>query len=140
VGICISWAGFLCQSLVTATSYTVVGVMNKMLTVTVNVLIWDKHASSRGIFSLALCLIGGSLYQQAPDASRPTPRPPLPPLADPPPRPLQAPPRDVPSSPEGEYLQKSSLSQDGSPESEEELEPSGPAGSSLARMPSSLQR
>jgi hypothetical protein len=34
VGICISWAGFLCQSLVTATSYTVVGVMNKMLTVT----------------------------------------------------------------------------------------------------------
>ena len=138
VGICISWAGFLCQSLVTATSYTVVGVMNKMLTVTarpqcperssaalagatahytlaslrsalqaprlrdalgtrhwaarapswrlrcgrearpkaptpsrplhaqVNVLIWDKHASVSGIFSLALCLVGGSLYQQAP--------------------------------------------------------------------------
>ena len=65
-GICISWAGFLCQSLVTATSYTVVGVMNKMLTVTVNVLIWDKHASVSGIFSLAVCLIGGSLYQQAP--------------------------------------------------------------------------
>ena len=66
VGICISWAGFLCQSLITATSYTVVGVMNKMLTVTVNVLIWDKHASVSGIFSLAVCLIGGSLYQQAP--------------------------------------------------------------------------
>jgi hypothetical protein len=32
----------------------------------VNVLIWDKHASVSGIFSLAICLIGGSLYQQAP--------------------------------------------------------------------------
>jgi len=53
VGVCISWAGFWCQSLITATAYTVVGVMNKMLTVTVNVLIWDKHATSGGIASLA---------------------------------------------------------------------------------------
>lgn len=40
--------------------------MNKMLTVTANVLIWDKHASLSGIGSLAMCLLGGSLYQQAP--------------------------------------------------------------------------
>mmetsp|Transcript_2457 Transcript_2457/g.4153 ORF Transcript_2457/g.4153 Transcript_2457/m.4153 type:complete len:364 (+) Transcript_2457:81-1172(+) len=66
VGICISWAGFWCQSLITATAYTVVGVMNKMLTVTVNVLIWDKHATSQGITALVICLIGGSFYQQAP--------------------------------------------------------------------------
>ena len=66
VGIGISWSGFWCQSLITATAYTVVGVTNKMLTVTVNVLIWDKHASPYGIASLLLCLIGGSLYQQAP--------------------------------------------------------------------------
>ena len=49
-----------------ATTYTVVGVMNKMLTVTVNVLIWDKHATPAGISALCLCLIGGSLYQQSP--------------------------------------------------------------------------
>ena len=30
------------------------------------VLIWDKHASSAGIGALCLCLLGGSLYQQAP--------------------------------------------------------------------------
>eukprot|EP00967_Tisochrysis_lutea_P092529 scaffold133472_cov40-Tisochrysis_lutea.AAC.2 len=66
IGIGISWAGFLCQSLITATAYSVVGVMNKMLTVTVNVLIWDKHASPYGVASLAICLAGGSLYQQAP--------------------------------------------------------------------------
>jgi len=64
IGIGISWAGFWCQSLVSATKYTVVGVMNKMLTVTLNVLVWDKHASPAGIFALGLCLIGGSLCLQ----------------------------------------------------------------------------
>ena len=49
----------------TATAYTVVGVMNKMLTVTANALIWDKHASSAGIGSLLICLLAGSAYQQA---------------------------------------------------------------------------
>uniref|UniRef100_A0A7S4BTG6 Sugar phosphate transporter domain-containing protein n=1 Tax=Chrysotila carterae TaxID=13221 RepID=A0A7S4BTG6_CHRCT len=78
VGVCISWAGFWCQTLITATAYTVVGVMNKMLTVTVNVLIWDKHASSVGIGSLILCLVGGSLYQQAPPRNASVAHEPLP--------------------------------------------------------------
>lgn len=60
----------------------------------VNVLIWDKHASVSGIFSLALCLVGGSLYQQAP-------------------------PRAAAREPEGEYLKRAGSSAD----SEEELEP-----------------
>merc|ERR1712005_16656 len=71
IGICISWAGFWCQSVVTATTYSVVGVMNKMLTVTVNVLIWDKHASTYGIACLCVCLLGGSLYQQSPLRDKP---------------------------------------------------------------------
>jgi len=66
VGMGISFAGFKCQQVITATAYTVVGVMNKMLTVTINVLIWDKHASATGIASLCVCLLGGSLYQQSP--------------------------------------------------------------------------
>jgi hypothetical protein len=41
-GVGISWAGFKCQALISATAYTVVGVMNKLLTVLINVLIWDK--------------------------------------------------------------------------------------------------
>ena len=32
VGTGISWAGFSCQTVISATAYTVVGVMNKMLT------------------------------------------------------------------------------------------------------------
>ena len=66
IGMGISWAGFWCQSLVSATTYTVVGVMNKMLTVAMNVLVWDNHASTAGIASLGVCILGGSLYQQAP--------------------------------------------------------------------------
>jgi len=66
LGLGISWAGFKCQSLVAATTYTIIGVMNKMFTVLVNVVIWDNHASPLGIVSLAACLVGGSLYQQAP--------------------------------------------------------------------------
>ena len=65
-GMGISWAGFKCQSLITATAYTVVGVMNKLLTVLINVAIWDKHASPLGMAALCVCLGGGSLYEQAP--------------------------------------------------------------------------
>ena len=50
----------------TATAYTVVGVMNKTLTVLANALVWDKHASAVGLCSLTVCLAGGTLYQQAP--------------------------------------------------------------------------
>ena len=56
---------YRCQSLVTATAYTVVGVMNKTLTVLANALVWDKHASAVGLCSLTVCLAGGTLYQQA---------------------------------------------------------------------------
>ena len=107
VGTGISWAGFKCQSVITATAYTVVGVVstmlavphyaplcptmphyaplclpttlappaplaplavqvNKMLTVLLNVLIWDAHASGIGIASLIVCVLGGAFYQQAP--------------------------------------------------------------------------
>jgi len=65
-GMGISWAGFKCQSVVTATAYAIVGVMNKLLTVLINVAIWDKHASPAAIVALIVCLGGGSLYQQAP--------------------------------------------------------------------------
>ena len=37
-----------------------------MLTVLVNLLIWDRHASSYGILSLMVCLLGATAYKQAP--------------------------------------------------------------------------
>ena len=44
IGVAISFTGWYCRSLVTATAYTVLGVANKMATVTVNLLIWDRCA------------------------------------------------------------------------------------------------
>eukprot|EP00750_Incisomonas_marina_P014934 INCI1798.1.p1 GENE.INCI1798.1~~INCI1798.1.p1 ORF type:complete len:396 (+),score=59.72 INCI1798.1:186-1373(+) len=66
VGVGISWSGFKSRHLLSATSYTVVGVMNKMVTVAINALIWDQHASTGGIISLFVCIFGGLMYKQAP--------------------------------------------------------------------------
>jgi len=66
VGTGISFAGWWCRSQTSATTYTLVGVMNKCLTILGNVMIWDKHASPAGIASLFVCLGGGFLYRQAP--------------------------------------------------------------------------
>ena len=63
-GMGISFAGFKCQQVITATAYSIVGVMNKMLTVLINVLIWDKHASAIGIGSLAGAAGGGERGRQ----------------------------------------------------------------------------
>lgn len=66
VGTGIGYTGWWCRSKVSAASYTLIGVMNKCLTVLVNLVIWDQHAPPEGIVSLSLCLFGGVLYKQAP--------------------------------------------------------------------------
>mmetsp|Transcript_30308 Transcript_30308/g.90048 ORF Transcript_30308/g.90048 Transcript_30308/m.90048 type:complete len:340 (+) Transcript_30308:70-1089(+) len=66
IGTAISFFGWYCRSLVTATCYTVLGVANKMVTVLANLLIWDKHASPVGLASLAVCIFAAASYQQAP--------------------------------------------------------------------------
>lgn len=65
-GTLIGYTGWLCRGMVSATTYTLVGVVNKFLTVLLNVMVWDKHSSTFGIFSVCVCLLAGSLYQQAP--------------------------------------------------------------------------
>mmetsp|Transcript_27356 Transcript_27356/g.31879 ORF Transcript_27356/g.31879 Transcript_27356/m.31879 type:complete len:359 (-) Transcript_27356:64-1140(-) len=66
VGTGIGYTGWWCRGKVSATSFTLIGVLNKCLTIFMNVLIWDHHATPFGIASLFVCLIGGSFYQQAP--------------------------------------------------------------------------
>ena len=52
--------------MVSATTYTLVGVVNKFLTVLLNVIIWDKHSTPLGIVAVCICLAAGLFYQQAP--------------------------------------------------------------------------
>jgi GDP-mannose transporter len=52
--------------MVSATTYTLVGVVNKFLTVLLNVMVWDKHSTPMGLIAVCVCLGSGALYQQAP--------------------------------------------------------------------------
>jgi solute carrier family 35 len=47
-----------------ATTFTLVGVVNKFLTVLLNVVVWDKHSSPMGIAAVCVCLLAGTFYQQ----------------------------------------------------------------------------
>ncbi|KQJ97575.1 GDP-mannose transporter GONST3 [Brachypodium distachyon] len=64
-GLSISFFGFSCRRAISATGFTVLGIVNKLLTVVVNLLIWDKHASLVGTIGLLICMSGGILYQQS---------------------------------------------------------------------------
>ncbi|CAA7400809.1 unnamed protein product [Spirodela intermedia] len=64
-GLAISFFGFSCRRAISATGFTVLGVVNKLLTVAINLLVWDKHSSFVGTVSLLVCMFGGILYQQS---------------------------------------------------------------------------
>lgn len=69
-GLAISFFGFAARKAISATAFTVTGVVNKLLTVVINVLIWDKHASTPGLVCLLLTIFGGVLYQQTTTMSK----------------------------------------------------------------------
>jgi hypothetical protein len=66
VGTGIGYSGWWCREMVSATSFTLIGVVNKCLTILLNLLIWDQHAPPGGIFCLFVCIAGGMIYEQAP--------------------------------------------------------------------------
>jgi len=102
-GVAMSYFAFLCRAAVSATSFTVIGNVCKVLaprttcrgrlhlprkiasppccsgrsahccapcaqvvTILINVSIWDKHASIEGLGALFLCLVAAAAYEQAP--------------------------------------------------------------------------
>ncbi|CAH1426398.1 unnamed protein product [Lactuca virosa] len=50
---------------ISATGFTVLGIVNKLLTVVINLMIWDKHSSLIGTIGLLICMFGGVMYQQS---------------------------------------------------------------------------
>ncbi|KAL2540424.1 GDP-mannose transporter GONST3 [Abeliophyllum distichum] len=57
--------GLSCRLAISATRFTVLGIMNKLLTVVINLVIWDKHSTFMGTLGLLICMIGGIMYQQS---------------------------------------------------------------------------
>ena len=72
-GLAISFFGFSCRRAISATGFTVLGIVNKLLTVVINLMVWDKHSSFIGTIGLLICMFGGVMYQQS--TSKPKPKP-----------------------------------------------------------------
>lgn len=64
-GLLMSFFGLACRQATSATAFSVLGVTNKMLTVLVNLTIWNFHATIRGTLAIFVCLVGGVMYQQS---------------------------------------------------------------------------
>ncbi|EHA8592089.1 GDP-mannose transporter GONST3 [Cocos nucifera] len=64
-GLSISFFGFSCRRAISATGFTVLGIANKLLTVVINLVIWDKHSTLAGTIGLLICMSGGVLYQRS---------------------------------------------------------------------------
>ncbi|GBG23998.1 GDP-fucose transporter 1 [Hondaea fermentalgiana] len=69
-GVAISYFAFLARAAVSATSFTVLGNTCKVITVSLNILIWDNHATAEGIMSLFMCLVCAFFYEQAPKRAK----------------------------------------------------------------------
>lgn len=66
VGLGMSYFSFALRAAISATSFSVIGNICKILTIFVNMVIWDRHSGAMGTVALFLCLLMGSFYQQAP--------------------------------------------------------------------------
>merc|ERR1711935_513198 len=73
-GTMIGYTGWLCRGMLTSTSFSLVGVVNKFLTILLNVLLWDKHSTWTGLAGVCVCLLSGMFYQQAPPREAPKPK------------------------------------------------------------------
>eukprot|EP00908_Phaeocystis_cordata_P004499 Transcript_14879.p2 GENE.Transcript_14879~~Transcript_14879.p2 ORF type:complete len:318 (-),score=164.82 Transcript_14879:1463-2416(-) len=66
LGVSMSYFAFLARSSISATYFTVIGNVCKVLTVLINVFIWDKHATPTGLCFLFGSLVCAYFYKQAP--------------------------------------------------------------------------
>lgn len=69
LGVALAWSGTALRVRVTATTFTVVGVVCKIVTELVNVVMWDRHANQWGLLALLTCFIGSVLFVPSPPRS-----------------------------------------------------------------------
>lgn len=62
-----SHASYVLRDLVSATFFSVIGIVCKLATVTINYFFWFSHASPWSLTCLVACVVAGALYEQAPE-------------------------------------------------------------------------
>lgn len=72
MGFSMNWFGWALRQHITALSYTVLGVLNKLLTVFINAGVWDKHGPPMSQALLVAGILAGTAYQQ--QAAAPAPK------------------------------------------------------------------
>jgi drug/metabolite transporter (DMT)-like permease len=65
MGTALSYLGWKLRAMMSAASFTVVGVLNKVVTILVNVVLWTDHTAWSSTVGLLVSLVGGSFYQQS---------------------------------------------------------------------------
>ena len=65
MGTALSYLGWQMRTIMSATSFTVVGVLNKVFTVILNLVLWPDDAVWSSTVGLMFSLVGGSFYQQS---------------------------------------------------------------------------
>ena len=66
IGVGISYTGWRLKDLVSATTFTLVGVLNKMATIALSALAFPGTASLQGCAALMACIMFGLAYKDAP--------------------------------------------------------------------------
>ena len=66
IGVGISYSGWRLKDLVTATTFTLVGVLNKMATIALSALVFPGATSAYGVVALFACIVFGLAYEDAP--------------------------------------------------------------------------
>jgi len=66
VGTGIAYAGWSCRKLISPASFTLVGVVNKMFTIVLSMVITGDGASYKGLACLIFAICGSAFYKQAP--------------------------------------------------------------------------
>lgn len=64
VGVAISYSGFHLRKMVSATTFTVIGVLCKLMTVMLNDIVWSQHSNFMGHIGLLLCIAAGFAYER----------------------------------------------------------------------------
>uniref|UniRef100_A0A7S1ST82 Sugar phosphate transporter domain-containing protein n=1 Tax=Tetraselmis chuii TaxID=63592 RepID=A0A7S1ST82_9CHLO len=65
-GVGMSYYSFAVRAMISATSFSLIGNVCKVITILVNILIWDQHSGASGTIAILLCLGASAFYKQAP--------------------------------------------------------------------------